>query len=237
MPKKKLVISSHNLRSNALKSLQVELTDRVGYKVWRVKPERVRSRISVHFHKGIDKLTQMQAFKDANVPAPAFVTNIADVGTLPGDLVVCRKLLRSSEGKGIVIEDKANVTTRAPLYTQYIKKKAEYRAHVYNNKVIDVQQKKKRAGFTEERDTRIRNTANGYVFCRDNISIPADLAAVAIAAVNALGKTHGAVDLIYNERQNKTFALEVNQRPGMQGTTLQSWSNAILEDDNIRRMK
>ena len=95
MPKRKLVISSHNLRSNALKSLQVELTDRVGYKVWRVKPERVRSRISVHFHKGIDKLTQMQAFKDANVPAPAFVTNIADVGTIPGDLVVCRKLLRS----------------------------------------------------------------------------------------------------------------------------------------------
>jgi glutathione synthase/RimK-type ligase-like ATP-grasp enzyme len=236
MPKKKLVISSHNLRSNALKSLQVELTSRVGYKVWRVKPERVRQRISVHFHKGLDKLSQMKAFHEANVPAPAFVTDRAAVVTLPGDLVVCRKLLRSSEGKGIVIEDKANVTTNAPLYTQYIKKKAEYRAHVYNNKVIDVQQKKKRAGFTEERDTRVRNTANGYVFCRDNINIPSDLAAVAIAAVNALGKTHGAVDLIYNERQNKTYALEVNQRPGMQGTTLQSWSNAILEDENIKRV-
>ena len=236
MPKKKLVISSHNIRSNALKSLQVELTNRVGYKVWRVKPERVRQRISVHFHKGIDKLTQMQAFKDNAVPAPDFVTDITQVNTLPGDLVVCRKLLRSSEGKGIVIEEKGAVTTKAPLYTQYIKKKAEYRAHVYNNKVIDVQQKKKRAGFTEERDTRVRNTANGYVFCRDNITVPDDLAAVAIAAVNALGKTHGAVDLIYNERQNKTYALEVNQRPGMQGTTLQSWSNAILEDENIKRV-
>ena len=74
------------------------------------------------------------------------------------------------------------------------------------------------------------------MFCRDNITVPDDLAAVAIAAVNALGKTHGAVDLIYNERQNKTYALEVNQRPGMQGTTLQSWSNAILEDENIKRV-
>ena len=88
MPKKKLVISSHNIRSNALKSLQVELTNRVGYKVWRVKPERVRQRISVHFHKGIDKLTQMQAFKDNAVPAPDFVTDITQVNTLPGDLVV-----------------------------------------------------------------------------------------------------------------------------------------------------
>ena len=147
MAKKKLVISSHNIRSKALKSLQVELTGRVGYKVWRVKPERVRQRISVHFHRGIDKLTQMRAFKDNNVPAPDFVTDITQVNNLPGDLVVCRKLLRSSEGKGIVIEEKGAVTTKAPLYTQYIKKKAEYRAHVYNNKVIDVQQKKKRAGY------------------------------------------------------------------------------------------
>ena len=236
MPKKKLVISSHNIRSKALKSLQVELTGRVGYKVWRVKPERVRQRISVHFHKGIDKLTQFQKFHEAQVPAPAFVTDISAVSTLPGDLVVCRTLLRSSEGKGIIIENKEEVKTKAKLYTQYIKKKHEYRAHVYNNKVIDVQQKKKRAGYTEERDTRVRNTANGYVFCRDNIFIPDDLAGVAIAAVNALGKTHGAVDLIYNERQNKTYALEVNQRPGMQGTTLQSWSNAILEDENIKRV-
>ena len=237
MSKKKLVIASHNLRSNALKSLQVELSDRVGYKVWRVKPERIRKRIAVTFHKGIDKLTQFQKFHEASVPAPAYTTSIDSVSTLPGDLVVCRTLLRSSEGKGITIEEKANVTTKAKLYTQYIKKKAEYRAHVYNNKVIDVQQKKKRAGFTDERNTRIRNTANGYVFCRDNITIPDDLAAVAIAATNALGKTQGAVDLIYNEKQNKTYALEVNMRPGMQGTTLQSWSNAILEDDNIRRMK
>ncbi len=236
MPKKKLVISSHNLRSNALKSLQVELTSRVGYKVWRVKPERVRQRISVHFHKGIDKLSQMKAFHEANVPAPAFVTDRAAVGTLPGDLVVCRKLLRSSEGKGIVIEDKANVTTNAPLYTQYIKKKAEYRAHVYNNKVIDVQQKKKRAGFTEERDTRVRNTASGYIFSRNDVFIPTDIAAVAIAAVNALGRTQGAVDIVYNEKQNKCFALEVNARPGMQGSTPGIYATAILEDDRIKKV-
>jgi hypothetical protein len=234
--KKKLVVSSHNIRSNALRSLQEELTQRVGYKVWRVKPERVRGRISAHFHKGVNKLEQLTKFTEAGVPCPAFATNPADAANLPGDLVCIRKLLRASEGRGMEIVGKDVLTQRAPLYTQYIKKKAEYRVHVYNNKVIDVQAKKKRANYTEERDTKIRNTANGYVFCRDGITIPSDCAAVAIAAVQSLGKSQGAVDIIYNERQNKCFALEVNMRPGMQGTTLQSWSNAILEDENIKRV-
>lgn len=239
MTKRKLVISSHNLRSSALKNLQNELTERVGYKVWRVRPERIRGRIAAKFDKGLDKLTQLQAFKNGNVPSPDFTTDANAVGALAGSIVVLRKLLRGSEGRGIEMVDKENFDPSvhvAPLYTQYIKKKAEYRAHVYNNKVIDVQQKKKRAGYEAERDTRIRNTANGYVFCRDNISVPDDLAAVALAAVQALGRTQGAVDIIYNERQNKCYALEVNARPGMQGTTLQSWSNAILDNPNIRKV-
>ena len=235
--KRKLVISSHNLRSQSLKNLQNELTEQVGYKVWRVRPERVRRRIAAHFDRGIDKLSQLQAFKNGNVPSPDFATSLESARTTLGPLVVARKLLRSSEGKGIVISPAEELTTQAPLYTQYIKKKAEYRAHVYNNKVIDVQQKKKRAGYEGQRDTQVRNTANGYVFCRDGITIPGDLAAVALAAVQSLGRTQGAVDIIYNERQNKCFALEVNARPGMTGTTLKSWSSAILENENIRLIK
>jgi glutathione synthase/RimK-type ligase-like ATP-grasp enzyme len=238
MPKK-LVISSHNLRSQALKNLQVELSEQVGYKVWRVRPERVRRRIAAHFDRGLDKLTQLQAFKNADVPSPAFATSAESATTLPGNTVVLRKLLKSSEGKGIEMVEKAALNPevhKAPLYTQYIPKKAEYRAHVYNNKVIDLQQKKKRAGYEGQRDTKVRNTANGYVFCRDNIFIPNDLAAVALAAVQALGRTQGAVDIIYNEKQNKCYALEVNARPGMQGTTLKSWSKAILETPNIKRV-
>ena len=235
----KLVISSHNLRSRALRNLQVELTEQVGYKVWRVRPERVRRRIAAHFEHGLDKLTQLQAFKNGNVPSPAFTTDAGSAAGLPGSIVVMRRLLRGSEGRGIEMVEKAAFDVaihKAPLYTQYIPKKAEYRAHVYNNKVIDVQQKKKRAGYEGERDTKVRNTANGYVFCRDGITIPGDLAAVALAAVQSLGRTQGAVDIIYNEKQNKCFALEVNARPGMTGTTLKSWSKAILETPNIKRV-
>jgi len=232
--KKKLCISSHNLRSQALKNLQEELTQRVGYRVFRVYPHRVRRRLAVHFDKGVDKLTQLQAFTTAQVSAPAYATTIEGAKELPGSLVVARKLLRGSEGRGLSIHDKEGLLEKAPLYTQYIKKKKEFRAHVYNNKVIDVQEKRKKAGWSEERNTQVRNTANGYVFCRDDVVVPDDLVATAIAAVQALGRSQGAVDLIWNERNNKTYALEVNARPGMTGTTLIKWSDAIMEDKNIK---
>lgn len=231
---KKLCISSHNLRSQALKNLQEELTQRVGYRVWRVKPERVRRRIAVHFDKGVDKLTQLTAFASGGVSAPAYATTIEGAKELPGSLVVARKLLRGSEGRGLSIHDKETLLERAPLYTQYIKKKKEFRAHVYNNKVIDVQEKRKKAGWSEERNTQVRNTANGYVFCRDDVVVPNDLVATAIAAVQALGRSQGAVDLIWNERNNKTYALEVNARPGMTGTTLIKWSDAIMLNKEIK---
>jgi len=231
---KKLVISSHNLRSQALKNLQEELTQRVGYRVWRVKPERVRRRVAVHFDKGVDKLTQLQAFTTAGVSSPAYATTIEGAKELPGSLVVARKLLRGSEGRGLSIHDKEGLLERAPLYTQYIKKKKEFRAHVYNNKVIIICEKKKKSDFEGERDTRVRNKNNGYIFSRNVEHIPDDLTTVAIAAVQSLGRTQGAVDILWNERSNKCYAIEVNARPGMEGSTPKIYADAILEDKTIK---
>ncbi|WP_206690231.1 hypothetical protein, partial [Streptococcus pseudopneumoniae] len=59
---------------------------------------------------------------------------------------VARKLLNSSEGKGIEIFTLNDPVPSAPLYTQYIPKKKEYRVHVLNNVVIDIAEKRKRAG-------------------------------------------------------------------------------------------
>lgn len=116
----------------------------------------------------------------------------------------------------------------APLYVEYIVKKKEFRVHVWNNEVIDVAEKRKRSGYTEERDAFVRNTANGYVFCRTNVIEPTDLRPLALSAVSALGRSYGAVDVIYNEKQNKCFVLETNSRPGMEGTTVEKYSDAIL---------
>lgn len=228
----KLVISSPNINSNALKELANELSQRLHYRVWRVTPERVRGRRCASFQSGFDKVVQFTKFHDAGVAAPAYCTDMDAVSTLPGRQVCARTLTNASEGRGLVIFDKGTEPPRAPLYTEYIPKKKEFRAHVWPDRngqpqVIDVVEKRKRRG-AENQEHKIRNTANGYVFCRADVVVPADLNALAIQAVQALGRSYGAVDIIWNEKQNKSFVLEVNSRPGMEGTTVKKYADAII---------
>jgi glutathione synthase/RimK-type ligase-like ATP-grasp enzyme len=228
----KLVVSSPNIKSNALKELANELSERLGYRVWRVTPERVRGRRSASFQGGIDKVVQLTKFRDAGISSPQFSLTVDGVSNLSGRQVVARTLTNASEGRGIVIFEKGQEVPKAPLYTEYIPKKKEFRAHVWPDRngqpqVIDVVEKRKRRGV-EDRNTQVRNTANGYVFCRDNVVVPGDLNALAVSAVQALGRSYGAVDIIWNEKQNKSYVLEVNSRPGMQGTTVKKYAEAIL---------
>lgn len=225
----KVVVASHNLKSNALKELANELSNRLGYKVLRVKPDRILGRKAVTFHPGIDKVRQFSAYSNSGVNCPGYATNLEAAKQLSTKLVVVRSLTSASEGKGITIVPKEELTQHAPLYTEYIPKKKEFRVHVYNNKVIDVQEKRRRRGL-ENKEFQVRNTANGYVFCRDNVERSPAMLDVALAAVRALGRTQGAVDVIYNEKQDKYYALEVNSRPGLQGTTLKIYADAVLEN-------
>jgi hypothetical protein len=225
----KVVVSSHNLKSNALKELANELSNRLGYKVLRVKPERILGRKAVLFHPGVDKVEQFRRFQLGEVSSPSSATNLSAAQQLECKQVVVRSLTSASEGRGITIVPREELTQHAPLYTEYIPKKKEYRVHIYNNKVIDVQEKRRRKGL-ESKEFQVRNTANGYVFCRDNVVSCTALIDVALAAVRAIGRTQGAVDVIYNEKQDKYFALEVNSRPGLQGTTLKIYADAVLEN-------
>jgi predicted ATP-grasp superfamily ATP-dependent carboligase len=227
----RVVIASHNINSNALKELSNELTQRLGYKVWRVTPDRVNGRRSIMFHPGIDKVQQFQNFSQKDVSSPAFATTLDAGRALDSKLVVVRLLTSASEGRGISIVERENLTQIAPLYTEYISKKKEFRVHVFNNKVIDVQEKRRKRGL-EEQEFKVRNTANGYVFCRTSVVEPDDLRTVALAAVAALNRDQGAVDVIWNEKQNKCYVLEVNSRPGMQGTTLKIYADAVMEKLN-----
>jgi D-alanine-D-alanine ligase-like ATP-grasp enzyme len=115
----------------------------------------------------------------------------------------------------------------APLYTQYIKKKDEYRVHIFGGKVIDVQRKAVRPGH-QNPDFRVRNTANGFIFVRNDVEAPADVLLQATNAVTVLGLTFGACDVIYNAKSNKAYILEVNTAPGLTGTTLENYINAII---------
>lgn len=230
MTRRRLVVVPHKMGSRAAKNLANTLSNKLGYRVLRVKPDRVAKRIPFTLHGGTDKLTQLNKFKNANVPCPDFTTDraVALTWLANGVPVVCRTLLRASEGRGIVVAETTEQVVAAPLYTKYVKKKKEFRVHVLNGKVIDVQEKRKKKDFGNERDTRVRNLANGYVFCRDGIVEPDNLRTLAIAATQALGYSLGAVDIAFNQHNNLLVVLEVNANPGMEGTTLETYSGEII---------
>jgi hypothetical protein len=232
----KLFIAVDPANSKFAKALALELNEQ-GHKTLRCSSKRGDD----HSRRGrkvfritqnpLDKIQQLTRFKDNNVSCPLFTTNAGDLASWDVTTVFARTLVNSTGGKGIVeFERQGGMVPRAPLYTAYVPKKAEFRVHVFNQKVIDVQQKKKRSGFNaDERNTRVRNLANGYVYTREGVVSPTGMHDLAIAAVAALGYQYGAVDIIYNERQDKCFVLEVNSRPGIMGTTLQKYVNAIKE--------
>jgi hypothetical protein len=231
MPKK-LVLVPNNMGSRAAKALAQTLSQKLGYKVFRVKPGRERGRPSFKLSPGTAKDVQLNAFANNDVNCPEFTRdrNIAAGWIAAGDSVMCRTLLRASEGRGIVVAETVDQLVAAPLYTRYVKKKQEFRVHVLNGQVIDVQMKRKKRDFNaDNRDTKVRNLANGYVFCRDGIVEPATLRDVAIKATASLGYQLGAVDIAYNERNNRLVVLEVNANPGMQGSTLENYANKIVE--------
>jgi D-alanine-D-alanine ligase-like ATP-grasp enzyme len=65
------------------------------------------------------------------------------------------------------------------------------------------------------------------VFCREDIEEPADLRDVALQAVKALDLHFGAVDIIWNKKDNKCYVLEVNTAPGVEGTSTEIYADSI----------
>ena len=184
-----------------------------------------------------NKLLAFQKMLEGDVVIPEFTTSSSTAieWVNSGCIVVARKLLRASEGRGIVIiekeRDAADITIieNAPLYVKYIKKQDEYRVHVFDGEVIDVQQKKKRMDIpNEDINYKVRNMAGGFIFAREDIEPPEQVLAEAKKAVAALGLTFGAVDMLMNNHYNKAYVIEVNTSPGLTGSTIESYKNAIL---------
>ncbi len=227
--------------SKFAKALQQGLNNAFNVQVFRRNsPKRLRNgSIRPHFRvtsNPLNKIEQFRRFEASGISSPRFSLSPDGARSLDVRTLFARTLTNSTNGRGIIEFNSDDATyPRAPLYTEYIPKKAEYRFHVYNRQVIDVQQKKKKRGFESERDTRIRNVHNGYIYARDGIAPPAGAANLAVRAVQALGYQYGAVDVIYNEKRDQSYVLEVNSRPGLMGTTLDNYVNAIGQQFSLER--
>lgn len=187
--------------------------------------------------KACNKLLTFEYLEDADVSVPSFVTNteLAQVLIDEGHRVYGRKLLTSNSGQGIIVFEPGTQITpeqSCPLYTKNVKAKYEYRVHVAGGNIIDFCQKKKRSDITEEQrqffNPAIRSHSFGWVFCRDNIVLPEIVKEQAIKAITALGLSFGAVDIGYNQHENKAYVYEVNTAPGLEGTTLTKYTEYFL---------
>lgn len=182
-----------------------------------------------------NKLVTFEVFKANGIECPDYTTDIevAKQWIIKGKTVVCRTLLRSHSGKGIVIASKIEELVKASLYVKYFPKTYEFRVHVFNEKVIDSVQKRKRSNVGTGYNKYIRSHNNGWVFCRDNNKIRDEVKTLAVDAVKALGLDFGAVDICMS-KSGICKVLEVNTAPALVGSTLKSYVKAIRSYVNVQ---
>lgn len=143
-----------------------------------------------------------------------------------GHTVVERHILNGNSGAGIrLVEPGEENLSHCPLYVKYVPKKQEYRVHVCGGEAVDIQRKARRKDVDDEDiNWKIRNHDNGFVFARNEDGfVPPDVVVQAVNAVKSLGLHFGAVDVIFNDKAQKAYVLEVNTAPGMVGATLEGY--------------
>ncbi len=225
----KIRLLTKKMASNSLKKVQEGLSNALGYKVWRSRKPK-ENRRSILYGDCKDKISQYVWFKSQGIPSFPFTCSYEEAKTWTelGKVVFARLLTKGSEGKGIVVCETPDQLPKAPVYTEYKKKKKEYRVHIFKQTVVNVLEKRKRKSFEGERDTKIRNTANGYVFCSQDVVEPEGLRELALKAAQVTSSHFKGVDIGFNEKLNELFVIEVNSAPGIEGSNVAKYVEAIV---------
>lgn len=186
-----------------------------------------------------NKLAALTELRHAGVRVPDFTIDryTAQAWLDRGHIVFERHTLTGNSGEGIEIvssendpDDPAcirNYLSPAPLYVKYVPKTTEFRVHVFKGEVIDYIEKKKvsRERRPDNFNRYISSVNLGWVFCRTGIMDDPRVRSAATKAVVALGLDFGAVDIAFVD--GLPYVLEVNTAPGLCGTTLVQYVNAI----------
>lgn len=173
----------------------------------------------------VNKLKTLSVLEEQCLPVPIFTTTKDGAIRLLSEFggVVCRTLLTSHSGKGIILARKEEDIVDAKLYTAYYKKLNEYRVHVFEYDTFLVKKRKlskeklAEKGI-EDKPQFIRNLGSGFIYSTrlDDVSdvLQNDLKALGIMAIEALGLHFGAVDIMETE-DHELLILEVNTAPGL----------------------
>lgn len=183
-----------------------------------------------------NKLTFFKHVAGKGVSLPDWTTDMKQAieWTTKGDTVCARQILNGHSAAGLVLMSMDNLQslrTEAPLYTRYIPKEDEFRVHVVNDNVIDVQRKALRAdwgdNFTGKPNYKVRNLDNGFIYVRGDVNPHNSVVNEARAAIRVCGLDFGAVDIIFNRKRQQAYVLEINSAPGITGTTVENYARAF----------
>ena len=240
----KLRIVPYKMNSKSARLLASKLTEKLGYKVWRGRAKEgwlnlnwgTSKKTFVEFNGWInppisvsiarDKRNTFGALSAAGVSHVPYTTTKEEAAKwLEAGKVVFARTAGGQAGSGITVVQPGEALPEAPLYTQYVKKKKEFRIHVFNGQAIFIQEKRKANGV--EADPLIRSHKRGWKFCIQDIVEPDGLRELGVAAVSACGLNFGAVDIIWNEHYNKLYVLEINSAPGIEESSLGAYVDAV----------
>jgi len=178
------------------------------------------------FFRRMCEYNEEQPVGQARVSIPDFTADKNVVAQWLGEhKVVARQKLQGHSGEGIVVLDVGDRIVDAPLYVKYVPKQSEWRIHVLDGVVVDIQRKARNREVADENvNWAVRNHANGFVYARnEGVAPPAMVEEQAILAVQVCGLDFGAVDIIYNDYRKLAYVLEINTAPGLTGSTLDGY--------------
>ena len=178
--------------------------------------------------RATNKLSTFRALENAGIPIPEYTTD--RITANDWDTVVVRGVLNGNSGEGVQIFHAGDTLPLAPLYTKFIPQKSEYRVHMFNGEVISYAKKQRGNDSPPENSTQemIRSHNNGWIFRKDGLRRLERVETIARNAIFALGLDFGGVDVVMSV-SGDVFVLEVNSACGMEGSTLESYKNKILE--------
>lgn len=196
-----------------------------------------------------NKLTFFRALENTSINLVPFTEDpeVVEDWLAECQRVCVRQKLTGHSGEGLLIINPKESCEKvldippAKLYTKYVPKALEYRVHVVQGKVIRIQKKILRPELSEKiKDSdndlskddinwEVRNHDNGFVYVTNGVAdeCPESVTAQAIKAVRACKLDFGAVDIIFNNRKQKAFVLEINTSPGLEGETLEVYAKAL----------
>lgn len=131
--------------------------------------------------------------------------------------------------------DFRNPPAEPDFYTKKLDLLHEYRVHVFNGRSIRVGKQFPREDFPNPHQW-VRNYHTGWVYLWGGpwrVRIPEGVRPAAIAAVAALRRDTGAVDLGV-DREGRVWVLEVNTTPALEPNTIRIYVEKLREMANVR---